>query len=162
MKAIIRMPIVITGVLAAALSGNAFAQQPPAVDMDRMVEYAQCIRENGYPEFPDPTLDGRMQLRLEPGSTSRFQAAQRACADKAPPGVAARPGNASPEQLERLIGFSTCMREKGVADFPDPSPQGAFEIRSPSLDLAAPQVQRALQACSESNPVGGLMIQRAP
>lgn len=133
-----------------------------AADVEQLLQYAQCIRENGYPEFPDPSLDGRLQIRLELGSAAKFQAAQQACRDKVPSGMSTlNQQEMTPERMEMLIGFSRCMRDNGVGEFPDPNSQGAFEIVSSSLDIRSAQVQGAMQTCRESNPVSGLMIRMA-
>lgn len=34
--------------------------RPP--DLEALVRYSQCIRANGYAEFPDPAGDGRLLL----------------------------------------------------------------------------------------------------
>jgi hypothetical protein len=45
--------------------------EPPRLDaeaIDKMREYAKCMRENGVPEFPDPQPDGGMRIEASPGS----------------------------------------------------------------------------------------------
>jgi hypothetical protein len=140
---------------------DAVAQVPPA-EVEKLVKYAQCIRANGYPQFPDPGPDGRMQLRLDPKNGAQFEAAQRACKDQLPSGLAAMNQEMTPERLQAMLGFAQCMRGKGLSEFPDPSSTGVFEIVSPTLDLSTPQAQQAAKACMASNPIGGLMIRRAP
>src|SRR4051794_1682469 len=76
---------------------DAAAQAQP-VDMEKMVKYSQCIRANGYPEFPDPSPDGRMQIRLDPKNGAQFEAAQRACKDIAPGGLAGADKDVTPER----------------------------------------------------------------
>jgi len=137
-----------------------FAQNRPPPDLDRMVEYAQCIRANGYPEFPDPASDGRLQIRLDPKTAARFEAAQQACRDKAPPGMGGQDREMTPERMQSLLGFAACVRGRGVRGFPDPSPQGVFEINDPAIDPSAPQVRQAMEACTASHPPGALQIRR--
>ena len=146
-------------VAMASLSMHANAQVPPA-DVEKLVKYAQCIRANGYAEFPDPSPDGRTQLRLDPKSAPQFEAAQRACKDKLPAGMAAMDQEVTPERLQAMIGFAGCVRKKGVNEFPDPNSKGVFEITSPTLDLSTPQVREAMQSCMATNPIGGLQIRR--
>lgn len=147
------------GVLAIACIGNARAAAPPP-DMEKQLEYARCIRTNGFAEFPDPSPDGRTQLRVDPKSAARFESAQRACRDKLPPGLPSMDQDVAPERLKALLGFAACVRGKGVKGFPDPSPKGAFEMGEGSPDMNTPQVQQAVQACMQSNPPGALMIRR--
>ena len=57
---------------------------------DAFLEYAQCMRDNGY-DMPDPTSAGRAAcIRMEGTSprTRRSRQAQEACEDKMP----GRPG----------------------------------------------------------------------
>lgn len=148
------------GIAAITLSlpQDAQAQVPPP-ELEKLVKYAQCIRASGYPEFPDPSPDGRMQLRLDPKTGKRFEAAQRACKDQAPPGMAAAGQDMTPERMQKLLGFAACVRDR-VKGFPDPSPQGVFEITAATPDMSAPQVRQALEVCMESNPPGSLQIRR--
>jgi len=139
---------------------DAVAAAPPPADVEKLVEYARCIRANGYPEFPDPAPDGRVQLKLDPKNGAKFEAAQRACRDKLPPGMAAMDQPVTPERLQALLGFAGCVRGKGVKGFPDPTSRGAFDLGPGSPDLNTPQVQQAVQACMQSNPPGALMIRR--
>ena len=138
---------------------DAVAQVPPA-EVEKLVKYAQCIRANGYPQFPDPGPDGRMQLRLDPKNGAQFEAAERACKDQLPSGLAAMNQEMTPERLQAMLGFAQCMRGKGLSGFPDPSPNGVFEITSPTLVLSTPQAQQAAKDCMASNPIGGLTIRR--
>ena len=120
-----------------------------ALDEDQVLAFAQCMRENGYAEFPDPEPDGRMMIRVDPSSAPRFQAAQEACRDLSPIGEASGPP--SPEQIEQLVGLAQCLRDNGLADFPDPSPQGAFSIGGLGLDPGSAQWQAAFQYCVQDN-----------
>lgn len=148
-------------VSVAMLSVHAAAQRVPDGDqVEKLVDYAQCIRENGYPEFPDPNPDGGFQFLIKRGSATSFQAAQEACRDKLPSGFLQGRQAASPEQLEAQVAFAGCMRDKGVSDFPDPSPQGGFDVNNPNLDLNTPQVRRAMEACREAHSLTGLMIRK--
>ena len=68
------------GLLIAALATcPVSAQQAPADREDAALAYAQCMRDNGYAEVPDPTPDGGLRFLIEPGSAPRFQAAAAAC-----------------------------------------------------------------------------------
>lgn len=147
--------------MVLSFSTGANAQAPPA-EVEQLVKYSQCIRANGVPDFPDPGPDGRMQIKLQAKDAGKFEAAQQACKDKVPRGMAAINQPMTPELLQSLVGFARCVRGKGVNGFPDPSPNGTFEITSPTLEMSAPQTQQALKACRESNPIDSLMIRRAP
>jgi hypothetical protein len=58
---------------------------------ERALAHAQCMREHGLENFPDPTFDedGGAQIRIGPGSgldpeDPDFQAAEKACRDELP------------------------------------------------------------------------------
>jgi hypothetical protein len=143
----------------AVLSLPAAAQRTPDGDqVEQLVDYAQCIRENGYPAFPDPTPDGGFKFRIERGLAKDFEAAAQACKDKMPSGMLQRQQAPSPEQMETLLAFAACVRAKGIAEFPDPAPQGGFDISQSKLDLSTPQAKSAMEACREEHSVSALMI----
>jgi hypothetical protein len=62
-------------------------------DRDRMLAYAQCMRDKGVPNFPDPkpgegiNLDGDVLDLNSPA----FKAAEQACASLGPGGPGASP-----------------------------------------------------------------------
>ncbi len=134
--------------------------------VDQLVEFAQCIRENGYPDFPDPNPDGRFQVmvRMDQANATRFEAAQQACRDMMPSGLVMGRGQQemTPERMEALLAFSACMRDNGVGGFPDPSSQGAFEISSPNLDLSSPRVRQTMESCREAHGVTSLLMRQSP
>ncbi|MBG0830333.1 hypothetical protein HS041_21440 [Planomonospora sp. ID67723] len=51
-------------------------------DRDRMLKFAQCMREHGV-DMPDPGPDGRVQLRMQ-GGEQKFKEAEEACKEFAP------------------------------------------------------------------------------
>jgi hypothetical protein len=105
---------------------------------DRAFRFAECMRDNGVPDFPDP-VDGRITLRSA-GDPAAMQPAQEACQDLAPQ------GRANPRMQEQIIAFSQCMRDNGVPDFPDPEGPGRLLIPR-TIDTQSPQFERARQAC---------------
>lgn len=133
--------------LAAMLSLAFPASARNADPVEQAVVYAQCMRQNGFADFPDPDSEGRILLRsrLESRSAPAFRAAHRACNDVAPPGW--RSERPDPDRKAKLLGFAQCMRAKGVADFPDPSAQGEFDFGriadSPTLRTAMENCRRA-------------------
>jgi predicted small secreted protein len=67
--------------------------EPPKLDpqtVEQLRKFAQCMRDNGVPKFPDPQADGGIQidgnaLGMAPGDPT-FDAAQKACAKFQPAG----------------------------------------------------------------------------
>jgi hypothetical protein len=124
------------------------------------LEFANCMRAHGVPNFPDPTgAGGGVNLAgtgIDPQSPS-FKAAQRLCAKLAP----GRPGgpHATESQFIAALKFAKCMRLHGFPQFPDPTrfdaPPGPILVIgaglyfhvSTSFDPNTPQVNRAVAAC---------------
>jgi hypothetical protein len=64
---------------ASAQKGQALTQQ----DRQNLLRYAQCIRQNGVPEWPDPKADGSFPIASTPLAgqlkSARVQSAEQAC-----------------------------------------------------------------------------------
>jgi hypothetical protein len=103
-------------------AGNTNAGQEQAM------KFAECMRDNGVSEFPDPdasgglTIDGIVNGSSLDTSTPAWKEAIAACKDLQPPGFMGT--EASPEEQEVRLEFAQCMRDNGVEDFPDPAPNG--------------------------------------
>jgi hypothetical protein len=101
-------------------AGNANA------DYAKGVKFAECMRDNGVSEFPDPDASGELTIdgvlngsSLDP-SAPAWKAAISACKDLQPPGFTGDEDVTAEEQEVRLE-FAQCIRENGVEDFPDPA-----------------------------------------
>ena len=71
----------------APRGGGNFSEEDRQEMQDAALEHAQCMRENGVPDFPDPEFsEGGAMIELDgidPESPA-FQEAQEACEDKMP------------------------------------------------------------------------------
>lgn len=146
------IPLVLFRLLRAALQlaalltpMAAMAQQPPADSDDAALAYAQCMRANGYTEFPDPAPGEGMRFLITPGSAARFEKAAGACRDLAPAGM--RDEDITPEALDGLLKLAQCVRENGVPNFPDPTAKGGFELRGISDGPDDPKLKAAMDTC---------------
>jgi len=85
----------------------------------QLLEFAQCMRSNGVPDFPDPSGGGfELPVGIAPTSPA-FEAARTKCEKYLPPG----PGSGPPpsaQALARMLKIAQCMRRQGISDFPDP------------------------------------------
>ncbi|MBF8189809.1 hypothetical protein ITP53_29590 [Nonomuraea sp. K274] len=120
----------------------------------KLVKYAECMRSNGVPGFPDP-VDGQLDVKIGEGSgvdmnAPQFKAAQEACRSLAPAGV--QSGSADDQQVKQMLRFASCMRENGVKNFPDPK-DGNLLIDG--IDPNTPQFKTAMQTCRKHMPDGG-------
>ena len=95
---------------------------------DEAVRFAECMRTNGVREFPDPDASGDLTIdRIANGSSldtrsAAFERAMNACRTLQPAGFTG--ATRSPEQQQATLKFAQCMRDNGVKDFPDPTPDG--------------------------------------
>jgi hypothetical protein len=145
------LPLVRTALVVAlaATRSVATAQQTPADRQEAALAYAQCIRDHGYAEFPDPDPEGGFRFLIEQGSAPRFQAAADACRDLAPEGM--RDEGVTPAEMDALIKLSQCVRENGVAEFPDPGPRGNYDLSGLGIKPGDARLEAALTACRDSD-----------
>ncbi len=175
--------VIILMTLAAACSGNSSSPGVAAVDpttaarrpADRAkpsgssepdaVAYAQCMRDNGVPHFPDPNSNGNFDLALSPDkpdldfNSPQFQAAQEACKSLEP----RRSAEQEAKDYAARLDYAKCMRDQGISDFPDPpapgtgpntqSQSGQSQFGS-NLDPQSPLFQAAHKACTQYLPAG--------
>jgi hypothetical protein len=115
--------------------------------------YAQCMRKNGVPDFPDPDAQGRLRgAGHEQQDNPQFRAATEACRELAPGGEHEKLGD--PAFVEQMREFSQCMRENGLPDFPDPDAQG--RLRGPGHEQQdSPKFRAAMEVCRGKLPGGG-------
>src|SRR5688500_6397165 len=67
--------------------------------------------------------------------------------------AASASATADPEQGRK---FAACMRENGVPDFPDPGPDGRFDMgQFRDADIDRQKLESAQQACRDLAPNGG-------
>jgi hypothetical protein len=143
---------------AATASTGSSSGNTSATTHGQAVKFAECIRDNGVPEFPDPDASGAFAYGIKRGSsldpsTAAWQKAIGACKDLEPPGALG--GKASPQEQKARLKFAQCMRDNGVRDFPDPTDSG------PLIDVqgarSIPGFQAAMQACRDvmASALGG-------
>jgi hypothetical protein len=137
---------------------------------DAMLEFAQCMRDNGV-DMPDPQTGGggvRIaigQNGIDPRS-EEFQAAQEACQHFLEDAGFGGPRDLSQEQLDQMVEFAQCMRDNGI-DMPDPGADGSvsFRVRGQSgndeqgravgpmgIDIGSEEFQAAQEACQDLMP----------
>jgi hypothetical protein len=133
---------------------------------EKAVKFAECMRANGVHGFPDPdasgalTIDGVMNgSSLDPNSAAWKQAIG-ACKDLEPPGFTG--AKVTPQLRTARLKFAQCMRDNGVPDFPDPTPDGPLidTNRIPSLagkdPRSDPGLQAAMRKCGQYASAAGV------
>jgi len=132
-------------------SGNGASKKSAAVEAGK--RYAQCMRDNALPNFPDPDANGEFRgIGHEQSNDPKFQAAVEKCRDLAPAGQHEKFGD--PIFTAQVRAYSKCMRANGVPDFPDPDPDGRLrgQGHEPQND---PNYRAAAETCRDKLPGGG-------
>jgi hypothetical protein len=138
---------------------------PSALSHDQTLalgrQAAQCFRDHGIPDFPDPIIDQNGQLTLPPSDSDHVKQelnanpqAQQACQpilDRLPIGHTSGPGQYSQEDLANLLKFAQCMRHNGIPEWPDPKADGSFPIAGTPLETEgkSPRFLSARNACKQ-------------
>ncbi len=126
-----------------------------AANHDKAMRFAQCMRDNGVSGFPDPDASGALTIdavangsSVDPDSAT-FQQALSACRDLEPAGFMGQKRTA--QQQEGALKFAQCIRDNGVKDFPDPTPDGPLidtnRIPSASTPSGMSILHAAMQKC---------------
>ncbi|MFD7262527.1 hypothetical protein [Streptomyces sp. NPDC059874] len=93
------------------------SDSPPPTKED--IAYYDCLKDNGvkltHTDYGAPRVD-----KDDPTAIKNLPAAQEACKDKVPPPRSPEP--ADPKMLAEAQAESKCLREQGVAWYPDPDP----------------------------------------
>jgi len=110
--------------------------------------YAQCMRQHGVTNFPDPQGPNQNQFLITAAvqNNPHFQSASKACEPLRPQQGTAG-GSSGGVSQQQLLAFARCMRANGVPKFPDPDPNGALRAGG-GLDPNSPQFRHALQICT--------------
>jgi hypothetical protein len=169
-------------VLAACTSAGTTATATSSTRTEAQVlaigkELTQCLRENGFPDLADPVMvDGRPEIPEPdtPPSDAAQERARAACqpiADRleAAVGGAGEGGKGppqSPEDVAKARGYAKCMREHGLAGFPDPDSTGVFHLEGTPVqelfqqkDPVSPLIDDAMRACQQFAQYPGWGIQ---
>lgn len=143
------------GGVASVSSGSAepsASGSPGAADPEQAQKFAQCMRDNGIPDFPDPGPDGQVisddfdRKKLLTGAGKK---AYEACRHLSPTG--GERAELDPAQQEQLREWAECMRANGI-DMPDPNPNtGGFLGLDGELpfDPDDPKFKAAMEACKD-------------
>jgi len=85
---------------------------------EKGVKFAECMRGNGVPDFPDPNPNGEFVYGVSV-TPAVFTKAVEACKALEPPGSVS--AQRSSKQQSLALKFAQCVRKNGVPDFPDPA-----------------------------------------
>mgnify|MGYP001097840510 CR=1 FL=1 len=153
----------VAALAALALIGAGCGEESPdndgsAKNGGRAVKFAECMRDAGVEDFPDPDASGQLTIdgvlngsSIDPESPA-WEAALDACRDLQPPGFTG-PENVTAAEQETRLEFAECIRQNGVEDFPDPGPDQPLvdtnRIPSAATAEGATVLNAAMDACRE-------------
>ncbi len=145
--------LLLAALFALAACGGANTNSAAGDRQEAGRRYAQCMRGNGVPDFPDPEPNGEFRgAGHEQQDDPKFRAATEKCRDLAPGGEHEKTGD--PAVVEQMREFSQCMRDNGVPDFPDPDADG--RLRGPGHEQQDdPKFRAAMETCRQKLPGGG-------
>jgi hypothetical protein len=145
---------------APSETGGGSSSGSASTAREKAVKFAECMRDNGVSEFPDPdasgrlTIDGIVNGSSLDSSTAAWKEAIGACKDLQPPGFTGHKRSA--EEQEYALKFAQCIRDNGVEDFPDPAPDAPLvdTRRIPSVAgngaRSIPGLNAAMQTCGDA------------
>ena len=84
---------------------------------EKAVKFAECLRANGVPHFPDPDPKGDTNFGVDVTREVWLKAVD-ACKAVKPPGALS--STRTPKEQSASLRFAQCVRDHGVKDFPDP------------------------------------------
>jgi hypothetical protein len=153
--------LAVIAVLAAACSGGGSAALAGTTAYQKALAYAQCMRANGEPTYPDPASNGGFVINGQKDHLNGqlMQSANKKCQHllpKSQPMTATQQRQATAQALK----YVACMRTHGIPDMPDPvvNAQGIqFRIGGPNGSGPKPGssvLRDAMQACQRLLPGG--------
>ncbi|HWS51998.1 MAG TPA: hypothetical protein VN241_13390 [Microbacterium sp.] len=144
-------------------SGNGGDASPSAVAPDAGA-YAECMRDNGIPGFPDPDSSGEFAVDASklgvPMDSEQYKQAAQTCEPLMPE----RTDDQQQQDYQAALEYAECMRDEGLPGFPDPPAPGSGSgtqgdssggsQSGPGFDPESPQFQAAHDSCKDLLPDG--------
>jgi hypothetical protein len=155
----------LAGLAALALltaCGGAESSAAPAATSSMhasMLALAQCMRQHGVTNFPDPGPKGWPpgydQAHGVSPTSAAYQSASKVCLPRL---IAGTYGGKTPDSAQ-LLAFAQCVRRHGYPGFPDPTiaAYGIVKLdwQAVGLTVRSPQAQQVMQACTPYLRQGG-------
>jgi hypothetical protein len=149
---------------APAEAGTRGGNNDPPAGAQKAVKFAECMRRNGVSQFPDPDASGKLTIDAVANGSSldttspAFTQAISACKDLEPAGFTG--SKRSSEQQQAALKFAQCIRQNGVTDFPDPTPNGPLvdtnRIPSSATSSGMSILHAAMQKCGGAAAAAGV------
>ncbi len=155
----------LTGCTAAGSGAAAGTSQTPSVRQQAQavwLDYARCVRAHGAPSFPDPQVssDGKANFGSSTQIKSEASQAQGACGSilSRLPASARGAAPVTAAELHQEVLFAQCMRQHGLAQWPDPKPDGTFPLSGTpyAAEGKTGPVLAGMQACRQYDSSGSI------
>lgn len=143
--------------VATAGGDTTSAPETTAPSQGDPFKFAQCMRDNGIENWPDPEAPADGGSGGSGGGPARVFAPEGVGPDEIRPAMEQcrhlLPNGGNPPAGERdnaaMLAFAQCMRENGVPNFPDPPAEGGNMGVPRDIDPESPEVQAAFETCRE-------------
>jgi len=166
MKKIALLVVMILAIASLDETSVAETEEPTSEELDANAEdailaFAQCMRDNGVADFPDPEFDSDGNLRIFAGGgpgaldvdRDTIEAAQEECFPLIEGIVQNFVGRDFSDLEDTFLEFSECMREQGI-EMPDPDFSEGFSPGAGGragilgdIDPTDPAFQAAAEEC---------------
>ena len=169
LPALVLIAVIVAGCSNAPAGTGSSGGNSTTAAHEKAVKFAECMRNNGVGAFPDPrasgsfTVDGVVNGSSLDPSSAAWKTAIGACKNLEPAGFTG--AKATPGQRTARLQFAQCMRDNGVPDFPDPTPNGPLidTNRIPSLagkdPRSDPGLKAAMHTCRHFAAAAGVVGQ---
>jgi len=129
-------------------------------------QVAECARNNGVPDFPDPFVEkgklkfpeGAMEAMEQKYSQQVLEQAEQACKpimerlpEAAIRGEEEQVEEDPPIDVETMRKLAKCLRENGLPEWPDPKADGSFPLVGTPIEAEgkSPRLLAAGEKCKE-------------
>jgi hypothetical protein len=106
-----------SGTTAGSPEATSSRAEKKLTKQEKAVKFAECLRANGVPHFPDPDPNGDSNFGVDVSREVWLKAVD-ACKTLKPPGALS--SKRTPKEQSASLRFAQCVRDHGVKDFPDP------------------------------------------
>jgi hypothetical protein len=150
-----------------AAAGGTATGGTSALEQERAIlhQYANCVRSQGYPNFPDPQANAQgISLAVanprDKEATNQTKAACSGILNRLPATARGQQGPITAAQLRQARLWAACMRRNGLPLWPDPGPDGSFRLAGTPYEAMGKTgpVLAGLQACRQYENFGGIRV----
>jgi hypothetical protein len=135
---------------------------PAAAHEPIQLQVSKCFRDHGQPNFPDPTQNPNGDWGIpnpgggEPKAPAACESLVKQMKQQGGANGDSNDQALAPAEITKARAFAKCMRDKGVADWPDPNANGFFVLPARLGPPNGKQLfKQQMAACKAFEPTGG-------